>query len=1475
MKKLIAMIGAVAMSFGLFATEAPDPLATSFEAEDAGVSQDGTTWTPESPWAWASEATAAAITLKPIGSEVLPYAESGVMARRSDEFAGLATNDKYLPLETGKDTLQFDVTEGNIYLDQLVKFTGFEEMQTNFVAGTKIALWMSAIEQEGTDPEAAGYVAGKTNLYVTCAKQTESAIETVAVKLAGTYEPEKWYRVTIKSLGNIYKDDAPTSRGGFVVYVNGNQVSSTEATELINDDTLLTPFAKEMLTAGKLFPAIADTTIDMAKVGYAGIGAIDDIISDINGPEFAKTIDFSVTATGAAVLKVLKAGTEEEIEAYNGKYTIAAGQKVDIVFTANGPYVLKTDPLTLTNQEPHNGENDFSTEVDADPAVAQIDGDTPVYFASMEAAFAAVQPNETITVLEDSAFYEVEEGAGFMFPINAQIIIGDNGIDWTVMLALPTDYLMDTYGVAAGQSLVVIGNLVLTAGVPAQGSIYVTGETQLAADIALNGEFTTGTLANAIEEEEAIVGYNKMTLGADGAYQQADQIAEANLGNFFGNDDLTKIEETEVKEDEEVVAYKYTLKGATGFAIIIADKTTYYPTLQDAINAALTGQTVTIMDTATFDHYVEVAGKEITLDLNGQTLSYTGATDGHCAICIHNGAGLTVDDSTVAKAGVLDGGLCAGAIQLTVNGDDSTNPAKLTVNAGKLVGKYYAVSGNGNRPNTEVVINGGWLLGTATDDSAGIYNPQAGTLTINGGKIEGACGVYIKAGVVQCAVNSGAEIIAVGSKLPHQDESSLKPTGDAIVVDNANYPGGTPNVEIKGGTFVSANGAAVASYAWAGKEPIVGFVTGGTFTGNVKIDDALAGGNWAFGPFVAGQPQSPVPAVAKIGTVNYASLAAAVAAATADQTVTLIANTTLDATLTVAKALAFNLNGKTVTFANTLTKGIDAAEAGELVISNGTITVADGRANIAYSRAIYLLHTSGVFKDLVINVPGFEYALNKDCDTEPDSDCWKKPLDYTLDCENVAINGNGSLFHIENAEATLKDCVTTVNTALPSFGGAHEAAIYSSCGAVTTVDGGIFTAPNALQTGNYGGDIIVKGGEFNGNIKSWMLDADTRDFANVNKANIQIEGGKFTGNFVYADNCSEESQLLTVVISGGDFSDKTIPTAFIEQKEHKVAKWVASTIPDYVTPGYDDETFDITFTDAAEWTNVVKTVYNVMPEAPAAPTKEGYTFTGWDKEIVPATEATTYTAQYTANTYGINYTWVDNDGAAVTALDNTLPENFTFGGDAIELKAEMVTLTEAYTAVAFAPATVTTDAAEAFAVTVTLTKKAEEPKVDPEQPTKPYDTDDQAKKAAEAMNDGDHVKTSSINVPAEAGTTDAEKDAYAALFVAVAKADKTVVVELNADGTNTLAASAEKVVEKATGLGDSTATEVTITPSAEDIVPGFYYGLGASTEVAGEKIVTSWQQATTEGLTEPLTANKPENSTKGFFQVRVSVRQQN
>ena len=359
MKKLMAMIGAVAMSFGLFATGTPT-FSISFETAESekGVSDgafnpnaDGVTG-----WTWAGDPLALSEYLT---GEKFQYG-SGNKARRDSKFDGETENNNYLPLETGTDELIRDVG-GNAFLDQLVKFTGFEDPQTNLVSDTKIAIWMSEFENEDESTT--------TNLYVTVGKiDVAGNAEQIALPIAPItgsdgYELNTWYRLSVKSLGNITTDG--NDRAGFLIYINGQKVASSddEALTLIADD-VLTSEAKSYMAQKQLFTAIDDTDATFASVGYQGIGAVDDIILDAEGPEFCKeSVDVTIKPVEGAVIASVtdKNGDEVDPDETTGAYTLPIG---DFTIT----WVNDEGYMTFEKEIAHTTDDDLPIDDSAELA---------------------------------------------------------------------------------------------------------------------------------------------------------------------------------------------------------------------------------------------------------------------------------------------------------------------------------------------------------------------------------------------------------------------------------------------------------------------------------------------------------------------------------------------------------------------------------------------------------------------------------------------------------------------------------------------------------------------------------------------------------------------------------------------------------------------------------------------------------------------------------------------------------------------------------------------------------------------------------------------------------------------------------------------------------------------------------------------------------------------------------------------------
>ena len=272
--------------------------------------------------------------------------------------------------------------------------------------------------------------------------------------------------------------------------------------------------------------------------------------------------------------------------------------------------------------------------------------------------------------------------------------------------------------------------------------------------------------------------------------------------------------------------------------------------------------------TCTLDADIEVTEQlvvqgNIVLDLNGHTISVPESRPSNLTtgvIGVKRGAILTINDSSNGEGKILSGTKAYAAVAVTIPGESSTgSKATLIVNGGTLVGRYYAITGNGNRHNTSVTINGGTIRGTETNDCVGIFQPQEGTMVINGGTIEGASGIEIRAGslivnggtitanaqdTVAVANGSGTTTIGAGIAIAQhttKKEINVKIKGGDISGHHALYesdPQHNENVEdavtlsITGGNFVATNDGDAAVYS----EDVEDFIVRGTFNTPISAD---------------------------------------------------------------------------------------------------------------------------------------------------------------------------------------------------------------------------------------------------------------------------------------------------------------------------------------------------------------------------------------------------------------------------------------------------------------------------------------------------------------------------------------------------------------------------------------------------------------------------------------------------------------
>ena len=195
---------------------------------------------------------------------------------------------------------------------------------------------------------------------------------------------------------------------------------------------------------------------------------------------------------------------------------------------------------------------------------------------------------------------------------------------------------------------------------------------------------------------------------------------------------------------------------------------------------------------------------------DGETLVLLKNTEG--SIDLHNGGTVTIDINGTTFTG--------GNMWIT---DDSTLIVDGSKAGSKVLGCFCVGYSTPNNNNGNLVINGGTyqcpendtclhINGTCLDSDVTIRNATiispndngiqlngSGTFLIENSTITGATAIYVKSG--NLTINGGTY---TGNMAPANYSyygNGANATGDAIVIDSCEYPGGAPTVTIKNGTF--------------------------------------------------------------------------------------------------------------------------------------------------------------------------------------------------------------------------------------------------------------------------------------------------------------------------------------------------------------------------------------------------------------------------------------------------------------------------------------------------------------------------------------------------------------------------------------------------------------------------------------------------------------------------------------------------
>ena len=576
-------------------------------------------------------------------------------------------------------------------------------------------------------------------------------------------------------------------------------------------------------------------------------------------------------------------------------------------------------------------------------------------------------------------------------------------------------------------------------------------------------------------------------------------------------------------------------------------ETTEYETLDAAITAAEGGDTITILKAAEDENGYKLNGK---LTYPGKAITIKAADgtnvkfDMSAAVALH-GAKITFEGVTF---------------------DYKTN------------GNYIGIQHADTLVYNNCTINGQVFLYAASEtfngctfnqDSAGAYN----VWTYAAKKVE----------------FNGCKFNCVGKSVLVYNEGAVSSTD--LTVTDTEFKASAP-VEGKAAIEIDTSLMKGQTKITVDQATATGFGTGnnsGSSLWNDKKQKAESNKNTTV--VVAGTTVFAPPAVAKIGDTEYPTLAAAVAAAKGDETVTLLKDVTVTNPIEVTKSMTLDLNGHVLTAAT----ASDRSESKDK--KNSAIWITAENVNLTING---MTAGSGMkmgdthntdwktkvwgFVDLRDGSAGSTVTINGGSYTG--STCASDNNHYTAlftvgsesklilnnvsaetdervvkasSCGEVVVSGGtynitgidaflGAAFETKAASftdmkltakyggcvqvgsnATLENCEIKVTDIRTGAGTHLNCAVAVQNDGTATVKSGIYTAPYAAYVYNSGGTINIENGTFTGVVRA---DATTGTTAVIN-----IKNGSFNGEIQKGGGPGSE----TIAISGGTFSSAVKP----------------------------------------------------------------------------------------------------------------------------------------------------------------------------------------------------------------------------------------------------------------------------------------------------------------------------------------------
>ena len=393
-----------------------------------------------------------------------------------------------------------------------------------------------------------------------------------------------------------------------------------------------------------------------------------------------------------------------------------------------------------------------------------------------------------------------------------------------------------------------------------------------------------------------------------------------------------------------------------GFLITAADGERIYGSYANAVGQATDGK-VTLMNNYTGSDKISSGSKTGTLDLGGNTYTYTG-TDAIVDVNYDN-AGMTITNGTLTTTNSVADGIHM------LNSNSSLTLDGVTVT---IPGTTYGIVTNGQETNNTLTLEGSTL---DVVNGYGVYFPSTGSVTINNSIIKAKyVGVQMCAGSLSVTGERTA-ITVTGSPEDKAENDGVIGDGAAISIVKRDGYQALGDVRIEAGTFkASKDSCAVKAYEfnnddkkennWADANKTI-TVTGGTFQitdtdGNASKSDVSAyiPVGTSLNQDESGAVVTGSNAVAAVDGMPYDTLDSAITAANG-KTVTLLKSIMLDNPISVGGMVVLDLAGYTITAPEGSYIAV-VAESGDFTLNDssagGTGKLTGGTGDGAHAGAV-------------------------------------------------------------------------------------------------------------------------------------------------------------------------------------------------------------------------------------------------------------------------------------------------------------------------------------------------------------------------------------------------------------------------------------------------------------------------------------------------------------------------------------------